>query len=210
MPDPDSTVVARTGAARGRPRSEQAHQAILAATAELLAEGGFADLRLEHVAARAGVGKATIYRHWGSREALAMELLTAVAEADRTVADLGDTRRELVRWVADQADALATPPFGPVLRTLLSEIAVDQALGESFRAGVLRRWRDGISTILSRGIERGDIRSDVDTELAADLLLGPALVRLVVGGPLDTELAERVVSAYLVGAAPTIANEDWF
>jgi AcrR family transcriptional regulator len=210
MHEPESSVVATPAPGRGRPRSEQAHQAILAATAELLAEGGFAGLRLEHVAARAGVGKATIYRHWGSREALAMELLTEVARADPRVPDLGDTRRELVRCVADQADALVTPPFGPVLRTLLSEIADDQALGESFRSVVLSGWREGIATVLSRGIERGDIRPDADIELAAELLLGPMLLRLVVGGSLDAELAERVVSAYVTGAAPAVANEDWF
>ena len=60
---------------RGRPRSDRAHRAILDAARELLMEEGFSGLRLEHVAARAGVGKATIYRHWASRQELALELL---------------------------------------------------------------------------------------------------------------------------------------
>ena len=68
-----------TAARGGRPRSERAHQAILAAARELLIEEGFASLRLEHVAARAGVGKATIYRRWASKEALAQDLLTQLA-----------------------------------------------------------------------------------------------------------------------------------
>ncbi len=64
---------------KGRPRSDRAHRAILDAARELLIEEGFSGLRLEHVAARAGVGKATIYRHWGSRQELALELLVELA-----------------------------------------------------------------------------------------------------------------------------------
>ena len=209
MPGSESPI-ASPSAPRGRPRSERAHQAILHATAELLAESGFSGLRLEHVAARAGVGKATIYRRWGSREALAIELLTEVSHSDGQVPDLGDTRRELLRCVADQAEALGASSFGSVLRPLLSEIAGDQALSESFRAGILAGWRAGVAAVLSRGIDRGDIRPDVDVGIAAELLLGPLVLRLVFGGPLDADLAERVVSAYLAGAAPAITNEDWF
>src|SRR6202795_2941727 len=71
---------AGTAPARGgRPRSERAHQAILTAARQLLIEEGFAAMRLEHVAARAGVGKATIYRRWASKEALAEDLLAELA-----------------------------------------------------------------------------------------------------------------------------------
>ena len=68
-----------SGPPQGRPRSDRAHRAILDAARELLVEEGFSGLRLEHVAARAGVGKATIYRHWGSRQELALELLVELA-----------------------------------------------------------------------------------------------------------------------------------
>jgi AcrR family transcriptional regulator len=209
MPDAAPMVVP-SSAGRGRPRSEQAHRAILDATAALLAEHGFSALRLEHVAARAGVGKATIYRRWSSREALALELLTQIARTDTQIPDLGDTRRELVRWVAAQARALSSPPLGPVLRTLLSQIACDEALAASFRTEIVRAWHDSIAAIVARGIERGDIRADADPALAEELLLGPLVFRLVFGGPLDEDLAERLVAAYLTGAAPAIANEDWF
>jgi hypothetical protein len=97
-----------------------------------------------------------------------------------------------------------------VLRPLLAEIAGDQRLGESFRTGILSGWRGGVAAVLARGIDRGDIRADVDVGIAAELLLGPLVLRLVFGGPLDADLAERVVSAYLAGAAPAIVNEDWF
>src|SRR4029077_18672157 len=81
----------------GRPRSERAHQAILTAARELLIEKGFAAMRLEHVAARAGVGKATIYRRWASKEALAQDLLSNLAEPHIAVAGSGNTRADVVR-----------------------------------------------------------------------------------------------------------------
>src|SRR6187399_1916958 len=84
---------------RGRPRSDRAHRAILDAAQELLAEDGFSGLRLEHVATRAGVGKATIYRRWGSRQELALELLVELAGPHIPVAETGDTREELLAAV---------------------------------------------------------------------------------------------------------------
>src|SRR5688500_731826 len=90
---------AESEARRGRPPSASAHRAILDATRALLAESDFAHLNLEQVAARAGVGKATIYRHWPTREALALELLLEMAGDLRAVRDRGDTRAELVAIV---------------------------------------------------------------------------------------------------------------
>src|SRR5579864_9821411 len=87
---PANTVAPRGG----RPRGEHAHQAILTAARQLLIEQGFAAMRLEHVAARAGVGKATIYRRWASKEALAQDLLTQLAGPHIEVADTGSTRED--------------------------------------------------------------------------------------------------------------------
>src|SRR5437899_4536848 len=84
------------GGRRGRPPSAHAHRAILDAARELLSEHDLAHLNLEQVAARAGVGKATIYRHWPTREALALELLLDMVGEMVPVRDRGDTRAELV------------------------------------------------------------------------------------------------------------------
>lgn len=195
---------------RGRPRSERAHRAILDATAELLAETGYGGLRLEHVATRAGVGKATIYRHWASREELALELLTERARPHLPVADLGDTRQELLECVRNPIRALTASSFGPVIRTLLSEIAAGGTFGERFRASVVAERRAEVTAVVGRGVARGDLRPDVDVEVATDLLVGPVYFRLVFGGALDDAFAQRVVAAYLAGATPPVAHEDWF
>src|SRR3954462_7611437 len=104
------------GIRKGRPRSSQADRAILDAFRELLTEHGFADLRLEHVAARAGVGKATLYRRWPSKEALAEQLLAALGGPHIEVAQTGDTREELAAAVVNPMRAVTETPFGPVIR----------------------------------------------------------------------------------------------
>jgi AcrR family transcriptional regulator len=198
---PEGTGAARVEAAlgRGRPRSGEAHRAILDATRDLIIETGFANLRLEHVATRAGVGKATIYRRWSSKEDLALELLLELAAPHLAVVETGDTRDELVAAVRNVVRALTETPFGPVIRALLSQIAINPALGDPFRATVVQARRDEIAGVIARGVARGDLRPDADAELATELLVGPAYFRLMFGGEIGEELAEEVVDTVLSG-----------
>jgi len=196
-------VATAVGARRGRPRSARAHRAILEAFQAQLVEHGFADLRLEHVAARAGVGKATIYRRWASREALALEVLEQLAAPHIAIEDSGDTAAELLAAVTNAMRAVTETPFGPVIRALLSQIASNPVLGDPFRASVVQARRDEIGRVVARGIARGDLRDDVDVELATELLVGPVYFRLLFGGELNQLVAERIVAAVLAGyAAP--------
>ena len=197
-------------ARRGRPRSDRAHRAILDAARELLAEEGFSGLRLEHVATRAGVGKATIYRRWGSRQELALELLVELAGPHIPVAETGDTREELMAAVMNPLRALTETPFGPVIRALLSEIAVHPDVGDRFRSTVVEARRSEVARIVARGIQRGDLRPDADAGIATEMLVGPVYYRLVFGGTLDRDFAERLVTAYLSGVAVTARDVDWF
>lgn len=184
---------------KGRPRSSEAHRRILDAAQELLSEEGFSDLRLEHVAARAGVGKATIYRRWGSKEALAQELLAELAGPHIAVAETGDTRAELLATVTNPMRAVTDTPFGPVIRALLSQIAVNPTLGDPFRATVVQARRDEVGRVIARGIARGDLRPDADPAIATELLVGPVYFRLMFGGDLDDAFARRIVDAVLSG-----------
>jgi AcrR family transcriptional regulator len=191
---------ARSAPARGgRPRSERAHQAILTAARQLLMEEGFAAMRLEKVAARAGVGKATIYRRWGSKEELAQELLTQLAAPHIAVADSGNTRDELLAAVTNPMRAVSETDFGPVIRALLSQIASNPSLGDPFRATVVEARRAEITRLIERGIARGDLRTDADAEVATELLVGPVYFRLMFGGVLNLDFAERVVDSVMRG-----------
>lgn len=165
-------------------------------------ERGYAELRLEHVAARAGVGKATIYRRWSSRSELVQALLQDLAAPHIAIAETGDTRAELLAAVLNAMRAVTETPFGPVIRALLSQIATNPRLGDPFRATVVQARRDEIARVVARGIARGDLRSDADDELATELLVGPVYFRLMFGGVLDAAFAERVVDNVLRGFAP--------
>jgi AcrR family transcriptional regulator len=158
-------------------------------------------MRLEHVAARAGVGKATIYRRWGSKEALAQDLLAQLASPHIVVAETGDTREELLAAVTNPMRAVRETDFGPVIRALLSEIASVPSLGDPFRATVVAARRAEVARVIERGIARGDLRADADPELATELLVGPVYFRLMFGGVLDLAFAERVVDCVMRGYA---------
>ena len=174
---------------------------MLEATRQLLTEGSFADLRLEHVAARAAVGKATIYRHWGSKEALAQELLAELAGPHIAVEETGNTREEMLAAVINPMRAVTETPFGPVIRALLSQIAVNPSLGDPFRATVVQARRDEVARVIARGVARGDLRAGADPTIATELLVGPVYFRLMFGGELTVEFANRVVDNVLQGYA---------
>ena len=194
----------------GRPRSDEAHRAILDATRDLIVEKGFADLHLEHVAARAGVGKTTIYRRWASKEALAIELLLSLAAPHIAIGETGDTREELTAAVNNAIDGLTGSAFGPVIRALLSQIANNPALGDPFRATVVQARRTEIAAVIGRGIARGDLRRDVNMDIATELLVGPVYFRLMFGGELNDEFATSVIDTLLQGlaTAPTRKHAD--
>jgi AcrR family transcriptional regulator len=183
----------------GRPRSDRARRDICDAFKHLLMEGGFANLRMEHVATRAGVGKATIYRHWPSKQALANEVLLELAVPFLVVPDMGDTRAELLATVQAPLHALTGSDFGPVIRALLSEIARDPELGDPFRASVVQARRAEVARVIARGVRRGDLRPDVHPDVATEMLIGPLYFRLMFGGQLDEAFAESIVDEVLQG-----------
>jgi AcrR family transcriptional regulator len=198
---PAATLTPSRPRAPGRPRSDAANRAILDAARELLIEEGFTRLRLEHVAARAGVGKNTIYRRWSSKEDLALELLLEQARPHLAIRDVGNTRAQLLAAVENPIRAITETPFGPVIRAMMSQIAGNPAIGEPFRSGVVAARRAEIGRVIERGIARGDLRLDADASVATELLAGPVYFRLVFGGSLDRDLALRVVDTVLTGFA---------
>jgi AcrR family transcriptional regulator len=203
--DPLDELIAREAppprppARPGRPRSDRAHRDICAAFRTILIEEGFEQLRMEHVAARAGVSKATIYRHWPSKQALAQEVLIELATPFLVVPDVGDTRAELLATVLAPLRALTESHFGPVIQALLSEIARDPRIGEPFQAAVVQVRRNEVARVLARGIRRGDLRPDLQPEVATEMLIGPLYFRLMFGGTLDAAFAEQVVDEVLQG-----------
>jgi AcrR family transcriptional regulator len=185
------------GGSAGRPRSEEAHQAILDATLELLGEVGYSALTVEGVAARAGVGKATIYRRWASKLPLVVEAfggLPAFEDAD-TGSLAGDLEVMLRRYL----EAFNETPLATVFPALASERAHDPALAELFDP-VLKQRRTPLVSALERAQQRGEIPEDIDLDLAADLIVGPIAVRLFfTGRKIHPRMVEPMVRMALEG-----------
>lgn len=186
----------------GRPRDERADKAILSATLELMAESGVHDLRVDDVAGRAGVGKATIYRRYRSKD----ELITAAVAglvSEITVPDTGQTRDDLLALMHGAVKVYRGSVQAAVMPSLVEAISRDGELARLVREGFVSGRRTALRTVLERGIERRDLRVDLDIELALDVLGGPLFYRLLItGGPIDEQLAEGVVELILRGFAP--------
>jgi AcrR family transcriptional regulator len=186
----------------GRPRDERADRAMLSATLELMAEIGANDLRVDDVAGRAGVGKATIYRRYRSKD----ELITAAVAglvSEIAIPDTGRTRADLLALMRSAVGVYRGSLEAAVLPSLVEAMSRDAELARLVREGFLARRRAALRVVLDRGIERGDLRGDLDVELALDVLGGPLFYRLLItGGPIDEQLAEGVVELILRGFAP--------
>jgi AcrR family transcriptional regulator len=191
-----------TAATRGRRRSERSHEAIIAATQELLVERSYPELTIEAIAARAGVGKQTIYRWWPSKAALVLEAYLAGSDAVALPAE-GKTAREDIRALLGWLIAvLAQPIGGHVVAGLVADLQHDADLAEGFHRDVVPARRAAMLAALERARARGEIRADTDLELAVDTLHGAVFYRLLLSGePLDDAFAEQLADQVLVGIA---------
>jgi AcrR family transcriptional regulator len=186
-----------TAPSAGRPRSEEAHQAILDATLELLAEVGFSALTVEGVASRAGVGKATIYRRWASKLPLVVEAFGGLPALED--ADTGSLERDLKTMLRAYLELFHKTPLGTVLPSLAGERAHNAELSKIFDP-VMRGRRQPLVRALQRAAARGEVPRDLDLELAADLVVGPIAVRLFfTGRPLHPDMVDPIVDLALAG-----------
>jgi AcrR family transcriptional regulator len=187
------------------PRLERSKEAILGAARELLAEpGGARALTVESVAARSGVAKTTIYRRWRDKWELALDaaMIDLLPGFEQPV-DVGDTRKELITFVNAVVKTLGSPPSGPAMQALVSEIATEPDLARVYREQVVEPRRAELAPVIERGIARGDLRPDTDVRLVHEFLVGPIFYRLFFsGGPLDRNLGTRLVDWILEGFRP--------
>jgi AcrR family transcriptional regulator len=168
-----------------------------------MGESGVRDLRMDDVAHRADVGKATIYRRYRSKNAL-ISAAVATLVSEITIPDTGSTRADLLTLM-EQAVELYSGSLAPrLMPSLVEEARRNPQLARTVREQFLAGRRAALSAVLERGIERGDLSRGLDVDLALDVLGGAIFYRLLVtGGPIDQRLAEGVVELILRGFAPT-------
>jgi len=186
------------GAGVSHRRGEHVRQTVLAAAFEELAANGFDGATIAGVAKRSGVHETTVYRRWVTRENLFVAaLLERSADAIPTP-DTGSIRRDLLAIVRGIIGYVRSPAGKSVLRA--ATLPVDDAYADAREAFWARRL-DALSPVVARGVERGDLRADCDARLLLEMLIAPIHGRLLfTGGPIDDDLAERLVELMLNGA----------
>jgi AcrR family transcriptional regulator len=185
----------------GRPRSERAEQAILDATLEAIAERGIDAVHCEDIAARAGVGKATLYRRWPGKEDL---LIAAFASLKSPLPEpRGESVREdLIAMIGVMAADADDPRYARQFALLHDEGQRYPRLVKRFKEQVVEPRRESIRSVLRRGAAAGELRPDTDIEVAMLMLTGAVLAR---GKhditPAEPGFAVRVVDELLTGIA---------
>jgi AcrR family transcriptional regulator len=181
----------------GRKRDERCDDAIVDATAVLLAEVGYDALTMDAVAQRAGVAKTTLYRRWPSKPQLVADALAIRAESRVPSRDTGDLRADLIAHLQAVRDGFGTPTGRAVLGVLAAAHRLPE-LAAVVRERFVAARRGAIGRLLDAAASRGEARADLQVDLVIDLLVGPLYYRLLVSGqPVSDHFVAGVVDAVL-------------
>jgi len=195
----------------GRPRDTHVDQAIALATRELLGEDGYAGLTVDAVAARAGVGKAAIYRRYPTKQEMIFSVVVNDMRAQPPPA-AASLREDLLAVCQATAAQLSSAP-ADVLSGLLADIYADPSLGDRFAETFLDRDRLIVSAVLDRAVARRELVGRPDPALVQAMLLGPVFAWLLIldGDPhkvpvLTHTVSEAVATTLLSQAASKSSN----
>ncbi len=190
-------------AGRGRPRSREAHEAILKATRALLDEHGPSGVTMEAIAARAGVGKPTLYRWWPNVQSLTMSVLMDASHLKST----DSQRTSAVNALKAQLKSMVLRLTGRTGRHVVSMLAAadtNSEMAKAFRSHfVLERRKEG-KALLDQAVQNGEIRKISHVEVTLDLIYGPLFFRLLMGhAPLDDSFVDQLMADVLRGLQRT-------
>ena len=192
-----SKPVAKSG--RGRPRYPETRAKILKAAYEMLNEVGFIDLTIEGVAKRAEVGKPTIYRRWKTKAALVMDAFLEAVNPEIAFPDTGSVKEDF-REQMQKIVTLMNSSRGEVLASVIGCGQADEELITAFSDIWLIPRRDDAKKIFKRGIERDELREDIDIEAAIDALYSPLFYRLLLKHqPLTNRFVDQLLDIVLRG-----------
>lgn len=193
-----------------RRRSEQSRLAVLSACAELVTEVGFARLTVEAIAARAGVGKQTIYRWWPSKGAVVFDALLEMnrIDGDLALVDTGDLGADLRAVVRSMVTDLCEPRTDAVYRAVFAEIQSDERLAHELTERLMSPLTTAITARLAAGRTAGEISTDIGLSIGMELIIGPVFHRwLLRRGTLDEEYVDTLVSTVMRALGPSGRDE---
>jgi len=187
----------------GRPRSEKARRAVMRSTLKLLERVGFNELSIEAVAARAGVGKATIYRWWANKAELVIAAFASAVEKELRFPSGGPVLKsihvQMKRW-----SVIFQSPLGQIVRTVIGAGQSEAEILKAFRAHWVEPRRTEARGLLQQAKKTGEIRSDLDPDLMLDLFYGPLYMRLLLKhAPLDDNFVNTVFEIVSTSLLPS-------
>lgn len=181
------------------PRSVRTRQAVLDATAELLAEGGLAATTIDAIRDRSGVSKTTIYKHWPNRLCVAVDAFADQLALEAGLPDTGTARGDLTEQVK-LVSAFYASSVGSIFAQLLANAMQDSVAAGWLSERLEASRQHGIQQLWDRAVMRGEVPTHIDPDIAMDLLFGPVMWRLMSGRkPLTDDEADQVVDAALNG-----------
>jgi AcrR family transcriptional regulator len=184
------------------PRIERSRTAILQATVDELRTVGYGAMSIESIAARAQVGKATIYRHWRGKLDLVESALETLKQ-DITVPVDGTVRERIVAFLTSLAGFLTDSDLSACLPALVSAAQYDDSVRE-FQRRFSGARRQALVDLVASGIEGGDLPAGLDPELVAELLVGPLFYRRLMGSdPFPPDRVGELVAMVFDGPAPS-------
>jgi AcrR family transcriptional regulator len=179
---------------RGRPRDPETEAKIVRCALDQLAEDGYAGMSIDGVARAAGVSKATIYRRFADKN----DLVTA-AIATYSIKDVenleGDTRTKLIAVMQSARERMIDGPGMAIMRQILAEAKRNPELVRLHRERTIQPKMAAMVRLLQEGMERGEVRPDVDAQLIVEMLTGSWLARWNRGGEFPADWSTRVVDA---------------
>jgi AcrR family transcriptional regulator len=187
-----------------RRRGAERTDAIMRTTLELGREIGYARLSIEAVAARAGVGKHTIYRRWPSKGALLLDSLLSLNESGLDYPDTGNVVADLRAQIYAAVDLLGGPPFGPLFQALVGEAQHDRQVARTLNERFIAPQADKTVARLQAAIDQGQVAPGFDLDLAMAILSGPLYFQLLITQePPTHEYVDRVLDALFAGMRPS-------
>ncbi len=186
------------------PRVERSRQVILQAALDELGEGGYGMFRIESVAARAGVGKSTIYRHWPDKLALIADAFETFHAQMVPSTETGSPRERIQSLVHHVAEVFVDSTFSICIPALIEGAERDARL-RRFHHQYAAERRQSLTDVIAEGVAAGDFRAQLDPELAVLALLGPIVYcRLMSGHPFEPERAADLVDTVLGHPDPPV------
>ncbi|APE16090.1 TetR family transcriptional regulator [Mycobacterium sp. WY10] len=191
----------------GRPRDAALHAVILEAVRELLTESSYAEVSMDGVAARAQVGKKTLYRRWASKAPLVAEaVLDAYGRGGSfPVPDTGNLRADLLGWLIEHGEFITEPANAKLIRALVAAAAANSGDTEALYEQLSVPQRSGLADRVQRAVESGAVRPDTDADAIANALMGTLLLQVMSSPVPGDDTAGRyaaLVDALLSGVSP--------